>query len=476
MFAAEAGKLIREKKLGCRELTEEYIKRIKKTDSQIGAYISINEEDALDAAEKVQQRILKGEKLSQKGSLSLLAGVPVAVKDNICTKDLKTTCGSRILENFIPPYNATVIEKMKNAGMIVLGKTNMDEFAMGSTGETSAFGVTRNPWNLNKVPGGSGSGSAAAVAAGEAIIALGSDTGGSVRLPAACCGITGFKPTYGTVSRYGLISYASSMDQIGTTGLNAEDCGALLGIISGNDRLDSTSLNIAPLDFTDCNGENLKGMKIGVEEHFTNIEVVDVFRRLGAEIKEFSMPLKDYVVPAYYIISCAEASSNLSRYDGVRYSTRTENYSNLRELYIKSRSENLGTEVKRRIMLGTFVLGSGYYDDFYLKARNVRKVIAQEYKEVFRKYDLILTPVTTGKIPDLGTSLNSPVKMYEGDIYTVTANLTGLPAMSLPCGSDSQGMPAGMQLMGKPLGESTIMKAAVAFQSVTDYHMRRPAI
>lgn len=481
MFATEAGKLIRAKKLSSVELTEAYIRRIKATDGKIGAFVSLNEEQALKAAEKVQERICKGEELSP------LAGVPVAVKDIICTRGFRTTCCSEALADFIPPYNATVIDRLEASGMIVLGKTNMDEFAMGSTGETSAFRITKNPWDLTKVPGGSSSGSAAAVASGEALVALGTDTGGSVRQPSSYCGITGIKPTYGAVSRYGVVAYASSMDQVGTMGLCAEDCGALLSVISGHDSKDSTSADILPLDFSDCNVTEIKGMKIGMpEEYFTGslnpqikdavLKAADTLKALGAEVGTFKMSMLKYAVPTYYIISCAEASSNLSRYDGVKYSTRAENYKDLQSMYKRTRSRTFGREVKRRIMLGSFVLSSGYYDAFYLRALKSRQLIKQEFDKAFEKYDLILGPVTPDTAPELDTGLNDPLKMYLSDIYTVSVNLAGLPAMSVPCGSDSAGMPIGMQLIGKAFGEKEIIKAATAFQNVTDYHTKKPHV
>lgn len=481
MFATEAGKLIKEKKLGSVELTQRYIDKINRLDGTIGAYITVNAEDALEKAAAVQKRIDAGE------TLSPLAGVPIAVKDIICTKGIKTTCASKVLENFVPPYNATVVDRLEQAGMIVLGKTNMDEFAMGSTTETSALALTKNPWNTERVPGGSSGGSAAAVAADEAIVALGTDTGGSIRQPSSFCGITGIKPTYGAVSRYGVVAYASSLDQVGTMGHSAEDCAAVLSVISGHDAKDSTSMNLPPLDFSDCTVRELKGMKIGIPSDYFDdaldgevrtsiLQAVDTLKSLGAEVSEFKMSMLEYAIPTYYIISCAEASSNLSRYDGVKYSTRAKQYDDLQSMYKLTRSETFGEEAKRRIMLGSFLLSSGYYDAFYLKALKSKNLIKQAFDRAFEQYDLILGPVAPTTANKMGTSLQDPLKMYLSDIYTVSVNLAGLPGMSVPCGFDTAGMPIGFQLIGKAFGEKAIVKAATAYQSVTDYHKAMPAI
>lgn len=479
MYATEAGRLIKEKKLSSVELTKEYIDRIKNIDGKVGAYVTLNEEEALQKAAEVQAKIDQGE------ALSPLAGVPIAVKDIICTKGVKTTCSSKVLENYIPPYNATVVDRLENAGMVVLGKTNMDEFAMGSTSETSAMALTKNPWDLDKVPGGSSGGSAAAVAAREALIALGTDTGGSIRQPSSYCGITGIKPTYGAVSRYGVIAYASSLDQVGTMGLSAEDCAAALSIISGHDSKDSTSMDMPAFDFTDDIVTEIKGMKIGIpSDYFSDalnpqvkeaiMKAVDTLKALGAEVEEFKMSMLEYAIPTYYIISCAEASSNLSRYDGVKYSTRAENYEDLQTMYKLTRSQTFGTEAKRRIMLGSFLLSSGYYDAFYLKALKSKNLIKQAFDRAFEKYDLILGPVAPNTATKMGTSLNDPLAMYLSDIYTVSVNLAGLPGMSVPCGFDSDGMPSGMQFIAKAFGEKKIIRAATAFQSATDFHTKAP--
>ena len=415
-----------------------------------------------------------------------LAGVPMALKDNICTRGIRTTCASKILGDFVPPYDATVAERLSAAGAVSMGKLNMDEFAMGSTSETSFYGPTRNPWDLERVPGGSSGGAAAAVAAGEVWYAIGSDTGGSIRQPAAYCGVTGMKPTYGTVSRYGLIAYASSLDQMGPIARSAADCAAVLDVIQGRDPRDGTSLEgsygglLASLTGdvrglrvgipTDCFGEGLDG-----EVRQAVLAVADVLKSRGAMVEEFSLPVMEYVVPAYYIIASAEASSNLSRFDGVKYGWRAQGYEDLGELYCRTRTEGFGAEVKRRILLGTFVLSTGYYDAYYKKALQVKAVIKRAYDEAFQKYDLLLTPVAPTTAPRLGESLSDPLKMYLSDIYTVPLNLAGLPGVSIPCGFDAQGLPIGAQLVGPALGDGVILNAAHAFQLESDYHTKMPA-
>ncbi|WP_297209192.1 Asp-tRNA(Asn)/Glu-tRNA(Gln) amidotransferase subunit GatA [uncultured Flavonifractor sp.] len=421
----------------------------------------------------------------QKAGDSPLAGVPMAYKDNICTKGVRTTCASRILENFIPCYDATVVERLAAAGAVSLGKLNMDEFAMGSTSETSCFGPVRNPWDLTRVAGGSSGGAAAAVAAGGVWYAVGSDTGGSIRQPAAYCGVTGMKPTYGTVSRYGLVAYASSLDQIGPIARSAADCAAVLDVMIGRDARDSTSLD-RPADglLAGLTGE-LRGKRIGLPADCFGdgldrpvasavLAAADVLRARGAEVEEFHLPVMKYVVPAYYIIACAEASSNLSRFDGVKYGWRAESYGDLGELYTSTRTQGFGTEVKRRILLGTFVLSSGYYDAYYKKALQAKAVIKAAFDRAFARYDLLLTPVTPSTAPRLGESLSDPLKMYLSDIYTVSVNLAGLPALSMPCGFDPQGLPIGAQLIGPPLGDGEVLNAAHAFQLETDWHRRHP--
>ncbi len=414
-----------------------------------------------------------------------LAGVPMAYKDNICIKGIRTSCASRILGDFAPPYNATVAEKLSEAGAVSMGKLNMDEFAMGSTSETSFYGPTRNPWDLSRVPGGSSGGTAAAVAAGEVWYAIGSDTGGSIRQPAAYCGVTGMKPTYGTVSRYGLIAYASSLDQMGPIARSAADCAAVLDVIQGRDPRDGTSLEGSYGRLLSSLTGEVKGLRIGVpadcfgdglddEVRKAVLAVADVLKSRGAVVEEFSLPIMEYVVPAYYIIASAEASSNLSRFDGVKYGWRAPEYEDLTDLYDRTRTEGFGSEVKRRILLGTFVLSTGYYDAYYKKALQGKAVIKKAYDEAFRKYDLLLTPVSPTTAPRLGESLSDPLKMYLSDIYTVPLNLAGLPGISVPCGFDSKGLPIGAQLVGPVLGDGVILNAAHAFQLETEYHKKTP--
>lgn len=470
LSALELGRLIKEKKISVPEAVCAQLKAIKEKDSQYNCYITVLEEEALKQAKQVQRRIDNGE-LSD----SLLAGVPLAVKDNICTKNIKTTCASKILYNFRPIYNATVIEKLNRAGAVIIGKTNMDEFAMGSTTETSFFGATKNPKNPAHVPGGSSGGSAAAVASNEAFYALGSDTGGSIRQPAAYCGITGIKPTYGTVSRYGLIAYASSLDQIGTMGRNISDCTAALEIISGHDEKDSTSVSTKEYRYMDALSDDVRGMRIGIpkdylaagldSEVYESIQAAaEIFRKKGAKVEKFVLHNVDYATPAYYVIACAEASSNLSRFDGVKYGYRCPDASDLQELYKLSRSEGFGSEVKRRMMIGAFVLSSGYYDAYYNKALKVRAVINQSFMKAFESFDIIMGPTAPMTAPKLGESLSDPLRMYLSDIYTVSVNLSGLPAVSLPCATDSKGLPIGMQLIGRHFGEKDIIRAAYSFE------------
>ena len=416
---------------------------------------------------------------------SPLAGVPMAYKDNICTRGVRTTCASKILGDFAPCYDATVAERLSAAGAVFMGKLNMDEFAMGSTSETSYFGPVRNPWDLTRAPGGSSGGAAAAVAAGEVWYAIGSDTGGSIRQPAAYCGVTGMKPTYGTVSRYGLIAYASSLDQMGPIARSAADCAAVLDLIQGRDPRDGTSLDVPAGHLLSSLTGDVRGRKIGLpvdcfgeglepEVRAAVLSAADVLRARGAVVEEFALPVMEYVVPAYYIIACAEASSNLSRFDGVKYGWRAEGDEDLGELYRKTRTEGFGAEVKRRILLGTFVLSSGYYDAYYKKALQVKAVIKGAFDEAFQKYDLLLTPVSPTTAPRLGESLSDPLKMYLSDIYTVSVNLAGLPGLSMPCGFDSNGLPIGAQLIGPALGDLAVLDAAHAYQQETDWHRRRP--
>ena len=478
MTALEIGAAIKEKKITAVDAVKAVLDAISKTDWAVNAYITVNGEEALKKAEEVQAKIDKGELTGP------LAGVPFAIKDNICTKGVKTSCASKILGDFAPVYNATVIEKLENEGAIVLGKVNMDEFAMGSTCETSAYGETKNPWDLTKVPGGSSGGGAASIAAKEAVIALGSDTGGSIRQPAAYCGVTGFKPTYGSVSRFGLIAYASSLDQIGPIAKDVADCAAAMDVICGIDKNDGTSLDIGTPDYLKNLNDDVKGMKIGLPKECFETKgldpevaesvksVAEVLKQKGAIVEEISLPFLDYVIPAYYIIAAAEASSNLSRFDGVKYGFRAKDYDGLTDLYNATRSEGFGDEVKKRILLGTFVLSSGYYDAYYRKALKVKAVIKQKFDEIFQNYDLILCPVAPTTAPKIGDSLSDPMQMYLSDIFTVSVNIAGLPGLSVPCGFDKSGMPVGAQLIGQVLSEQKVLNAGFAFQNATDYHKK----
>ena len=431
-------------------------------------------DEALEKSKKIEEKNENGDITSS------LAGIPIGIKDNICTKGIKTTCSSKMLENFIAPYDATVMEKINSQNMIPLGKLNMDEFAMGSSTENSAFKKTRNPWNLNKVPGGSSGGSASAVAAGMVPWALGSDTGGSVRQPASLCGIVGLKPTYGLISRYGLIAYASSLDQIGTFTKDVEDCAMLLNVIAGKDEKDTTSVDIGEKDYTKALKNDVKGLRIGVpKEYFAegiNPEVkekvenaIEEYKKMGAVVEECSLPIAEYTLATYYIISCAEASSNLGRFDGIRYGYRANNYSNLRELFVNSRTEGFGAEVKRRIILGTYVLSSGYYDAYYKKAQQVRTLIKNEFNKVFEKYDILIIPTSPVTAFGIGEKSDNPLEMYMADICTVPINVAGVPAISIPCGVDKEGLPIGMQIIGKHFSEETILNAAYAYEQKTKF-------
>ena len=469
MTALALAEKIRQRQISVLDGVKTVFSAIEKKEPQIHAYLDLYKKEAFARAKAVEKGIREGVYTGP------LAGVPVAVKDNICVKGKKTTCASRILADFVPQYNAEVTDRMEKAGMILIGKTNMDEFAMGSTTETSAFGITRNPWDPGHVPGGSSGGSCAAVAAGEAYLALGSDTGGSIRQPSAFCGVTGIKPTYGTVSRYGLVAYASSLDQIGPVGKDAADCAALLEVIAGHDPKDSTSLKRKDLDFSAEMKEKILGMKFGVPKEFLakglDPEVKDSFMNalkllteLGAVIEFFSMKTTEYMIPAYYIIASAEASSNLERFDGVKYGFRAAEYEGLHDMYYKTRTEGFGVEVKRRIMLGSFVLSSGYYDAYYLKALRTKALIKKEYDAAFDRYDVILAPAAPHTAPAVGESLKDPLAMYLGDIYTVAVNLCGLPGISVPCGTDSKGLPIGIQMIGNCFEEKKLFRCAAAFE------------
>ena len=476
MTALELGKRIQSGDITAVQAAEASLARIKAVEPSIHAYVTVNEEKTMEQAGKVQAEI-------EAGRLSgPLAGVPVAIKDNMCTEGMRTTCSSRILENFIPAYTAQAVANLEQAGAVILGKTNMDEFAMGSTTETSAFGVTRNPWNPEHAPGGSSGGSCAAVAAGECFYALGSDTGGSIRQPSSFCGVTGIKPTYGTVSRYGLIAYGSSLDQIGPVAKDVSDCAAVLEVLASHDPKDSTSMERSDCDFTAALSEDVRGMRIGIPESYFGqgldqevkdavLEAARVLGEKGAIVETFDLKLVEYAIPAYYVIASAEASSNLSRFDGVKYGYRAPEYEGLHSMYKKSRSQGFGPEVKHRIMLGSFVLSSGYYDAYYLKALRTKALIKKEFDRAFASYDVILAPAAPATAPRLGQSLGDPLKMYLGDIYTISVNLAGLPGISLPCGLDSKGLPIGLQLIGDCFKEKSIIRAAYAYEKAREWKL-----
>ncbi len=479
LTALELGKKIRSKEISVEEAVKDALVQIRQKEPDIHSFVTIDEEGALSQAREIQKKINDG------SCTSPLAGVPMAVKDNMCTKGLLTTCSSKMLSEFVPSYTAEAVQRLKQAGAVLLGKTNMDEFAMGSTTETSFYGPTKNPWNENHVPGGSSGGSCAAVAAEQCAYALGSDTGGSIRQPSAFCGVTGIKPTYGTVSRYGLVAYGSSLDQIGPIAKDVSDCAAVLEALAAQDPKDSTSVSVLDAgregtDYTSALIDDVKGMKIGIPRDYFGkgldaqvksavLKAADVFREKGAVVEEFDLSLVEYAVPAYYVIACAEASSNLERFDGVKYGWRTKRYEGLHEMYKRSRSEAFGTEVKRRIMLGSFVLSSGYYDAYYIKALRTKALIRQAFDKAFASFDVILGPAAPSTAPQLGTSLKDPMQMYLGDIYTVSVNLAGLPGISVPVGIDSHGLPIGMQLIGDCFQEKKIIRAAYAYEQTRPY-------
>ena len=469
MTAVELAKAIKEGKTTAVEAMEAVIAQIERTESEYNCYVTFDKEAALNEAKEAQKKI-------EVGTLNgLLAGVPVAIKDNMCTEGVLTTCSSKILENFIPQFSSEAVIRLKEAGAVIIGKTNMDEFAMGSTTETSAFGVTKNPRNPQHVPGGSSGGSAAAVAANEAFCALGSDTGGSIRQPASYCGVVGMKPTYGTVSRYGLIAYGSSLDQIGPLTKDVADCAAIMEVIAAHDPKDSTSIKREDTNFTAALVNDVKGIKIGIPKDYFGegldlevkeavLKAAEVLKEKGAIVEEFDLSLVEYAIPAYYTIAAAEASSNLERFDGVKYGYRAKDCEGLHNMYKKTRSEGFGAEVKRRIMLGSFVLSSGYYDAYYLKALRVKAMIKKAFDAAFAKYDVILAPVAPTTAPKLGASLSDPIKMYLGDIYTISVNLAGLPGISVPCGNDSKGLPIGVQMIGNSFSEKTLIQTAYTYE------------
>lgn len=479
LTAVTLGKKIKAGEVSVAEAAKACMDSIERYDSEYNCFVTVaDREGVMKQAEEIQKKIDNGELTGP------LAGVPVAIKDNMCLNGMLTTCSSKILSNFVPTYTSEAVEKLIEAGMVIVGKTNMDEFAMGSTTETSYYGETKNPWDKNKVPGGSSGGSAAAVAAEEVVCALGSDTGGSIRQPASFCGVTGIKPTYGRVSRYGLIAYGSSLDQIGPLAKDVTDCAALLEIISQYDKKDSTSVNRDDNDFTGALVDDVKGLKIGLpRDYFSEGLDPDIkyavyaaakkLEEKGAIVEEFDLGMVEYTIPTYYIIAAAEASSNLERFDGVKYGYRTDSYTDLHNMYKKSRSEGFGPEVKRRIMLGSFVLSSGYYDAYYVKALKAKALIKQAYDKAFEKYDIILGPVAPTTALKMGESLSDPIKMYLGDVYTVPVNLAGLPGISLPCGYDRDGMPIGLQMVSDAFNEKTIIRAAYAYEQAREY--KRPA-
>lgn len=476
LTAVELGKKIKSGEISVRDAACAALDGIRENEETIHSFVTVLDEDEISArADEVQKQLARGELTGP------LAGVPVAVKDNMCTKGVLTTCSSKILSEFRPTYTAEAVRNLERSGAVIIGKTNMDEFAMGSTTETSAFGITRNPHNTEHVPGGSSGGSCAAVAAGECSYALGSDTGGSIRQPSSFCGVTGLKPTYGTVSRYGLIAYGSSLDQIGPIARDVTDCAAVLELISSYDAKDSTSVRREDTDFTSALVNDVKGMKIGIPKDYLGegldpcvqeavLSAAKVLEERGAVIEEFDLSLVEYAIPAYYVIADAEASSNLSRFDGVKYGYRTEQYEGLHNMYKKTRSEGFGPEVKRRIMLGSFVLSSGYYDAYYLKALRTKALIKQAFDRAFEKYDMILGPAAPTTAPKIGESLSDPIKMYLGDIYTVSVNLAGLPGMSVPCGTDDKGLPIGFQLIGDCFQEKKIIQAAYTYEQTAGCH------
>lgn len=469
----EMRKLLDGREISAAELTQSYIDRIDKYDGKLESYITVTKEKAMSDAENAQQLI-------NSGNASDLCGIPLAIKDNICTDGIRTTCASKMLENFVPPYNATVMEKLNSQGIVMLGKTSMDEFAMGGSTQTSAFAKTKNPYDTKRVPGGSSGGSASCVSASLCAAALGSDTGGSIRQPAAFCGVTGLKPTYGRVSRYGLVAFASSLDQIGPIAKDAHDCAIILNAIAGYDRHDGTASKNPTMDYTSAIGKGMKGVKIALPKEFygegIDREVADAvmaaaqkYKEMGAELIECSMPSLKYAVPAYYLISSAEASSNLSRYDGIKYGHRSEKGENFNELICNSRAEGFGSEVKRRILLGNYALSSGYYDAYYGKALALKQKISAEYDSIFEKCDMILTPTTPSVAYGTDENVSDPVKMYKADICTVTVNIAGLPGISTPCGYNKDGMPVGMSIIGKKFDEAAIIGAADAFEQTFDY-------
>ncbi|GFO59149.1 glutamyl-tRNA(Gln) amidotransferase subunit A [Geomonas silvestris] len=471
---------LKAKELSCVDATKAMLARIDAVEERVNAYITVTPEEALKEAEAADRRIAQGD-------IDLLTGIPVGLKDIFVTKGIRTTCGSKILHNFVPPYDGTAVARLKERGAVILGKLNQDEFAMGSSSESSYFSTTRNPWNLEHIPGGSSGGSSAAIAAQEAVATLGTDTGGSIRQPASHCGCVGLKPTYGRVSRYGVIAYASSLDQVGPLTRDVKDAAIMLGAVAGYDPMDSTSVNTPVPDYLAGLESGVKGLKIGLpKEYFIQgldpdvkkamDSAIELYRSLGAEIREVSLPHTEYAVATYYLIATAEASSNLARYEGVRFGHRSEAARGLTEMFAKSRAEGFGSEVKRRIMLGTYALSSGYYDAYYLKAQKVRTLIMQDFLKAFEDVDVLLTPVAPTPAFKIGEKLADPLQMYLSDIFTIPVNLAGTCGMSIPAGLSAAGLPIGLQLIGRPFGEQSILNAAYAFERETDWHKKKPAL
>ncbi len=473
--------LLVKKEVTSREATEALYQRIKEVDQRIRAYLLLTEEEAYRQADQVDRKIAKGEEIGD------LAGVPLGLKDILCTKGVRTTCGSKILQNYVPFYDGTVVRKLREREGVFLGKLNMDEFAMGSSTENSGFQITRNPWNLDRIPGGSSGGSAASVAADECIAALGTDTGGSIRQPAFCCGVVGMKPTYGRVSRYGLVAFASSLDQIGPITKDVKDCAILMNAISGYDSYDSTSVNIEVPDYKQSLIKDVKGIRIGIpQEYFIEgidpdvekavNQSIDLFRKWGAEVRRISLPHSEYAVAVYYIIATAEASSNLARYDGVKYGFRSKGYRDLMEMYTQTRARGFGKEVKRRIILGTYVLSAGYYEAYYRKGSQVRTLMRKDFEEAFREVDVVMAPTAPTPAFRIGEKVEDPLQMYLSDIFTIPVNLAGIPGLSIPCGFSRENLPIGLQIMGKHFDEGMLLRVAYTFEQNTDFHLRKPAL
>jgi len=475
--AHQLHEMLLRKEVTSREITESVLKRIEEVEGRVHAYVTRTPELALEQAAAADARI-------QKGNAGPLTGIPLAIKDVICTQGVRTTCGSHTLDNFIPPYDATVVEKLKAAGAVFLGKANMDEFAMGSSTENSSFGPTHNPWDLERIPGGSSGGSAAAVAADECIASLGSDTGGSIRQPAACCGVVGIKPTYGRVSRYGLVAFASSLDQIGPFSKDVRDTAMVLNAISGHEPRDSTSMNLPVPDFTQALADDARGMVLGIPRESSGEgldpevssavqRAIEILKKLGAKTVEVSLPHSEYALAVYYIIAPCEASSNLARFDGVKYGFRAKGIQDLQDMYQETRRQGFGTEVKRRIMLGTYALSAGYYDAYYLKASRVRTLIRDDFARAFEKCDVIVMPTAPTPAFKLGEKVDDPLQMYLSDIFTIPCNLAGIPGLSLPCGFTREGLPIGLQILGNHFQEEKILRAAYAFEQNTEYHLKK---